>query len=161
MKARKFALLIVDDNENDRFFLQRGFEKLQANYNIHALDSGDEAILYLKGEGKYSDRTKFRLPSYIITDLKMVSTDGFELLSFIKADPRLASIIEVVMLSASDDKNDISQAYRLGASSFFTKPAHSADLISLIQGIHNYWSQREVPAVDEEGYAVLTPLIQG
>src|ERR1051325_2189382 len=105
VKAQKFTLLVVDDDEDDRFFIERTFHKLQLNYRIFGLSSGNQAISYIKGEGRYADREKFRFPSYIITDLKMPDGDGFKLLDFIKRNPAL-SIIPVVMLSASDDPDD-------------------------------------------------------
>jgi CheY-like chemotaxis protein len=155
MKAQKFSLLIVDDDEHDRFFLERAFQKLGAYYRIHALTDGYEAIDYIKGEGKYEDRTEFQFPSYITTDLKMTPGDGFLLLDFIKKHPAL-SIIPIVMLSGSQDPDDIRHSYLLGASSFFTKPGDSAELTALIKSIHEYWSQCQVPAVNEEGYALKT-----
>src|SRR6185436_13282556 len=102
MKAQKFSLLIVDDDENDRFFLERAFQQLGPYYRIHALTSGDEAVDYIQGNGKYEDRKQYQFPSYIITDLKMAPKDGFFLLNFIKKNPAL-SIIPVVMLTSSDD----------------------------------------------------------
>ena len=84
MKAQKFTLLIVDDDENDRFFLEKTFHKLGKQYRIHAMSDAEEAIAYIKGEGKYAARKEFQFPSYIITDLKMTPKDGFHLLDHIK-----------------------------------------------------------------------------
>jgi CheY-like chemotaxis protein len=155
MKAQKFSLLIVDDDKHDRFFLERAFQKLGAYYRIHALTDGSEAIAFIRGEGKYEDRTEFQFPSYIITDLKMSPGDGFTLLDFIKKNPAL-SIIPVVMLSSSSDPDDIRHAYLLGASSYFTKPSDHGQLTELIKSIHDYWSKCQVPAVNDEGYAIIT-----
>jgi CheY-like chemotaxis protein len=155
MKAQKFSLLIVDDDEDDRFFLEKAFHALGPHYQIHAITDGDEAIAYIQGLGKYRNREDFQFPSYIITDLKMSPGNGFDLLNFIKKNPAL-SIIPVVMLSSSCDPDDVRHAYLLGASSFFTKPSSSAQLGSLVKSIHEYWSQCQVPAVDEEGFAVQT-----
>jgi CheY-like chemotaxis protein len=155
MKAQKFTLLIVDDDENDRFFLEKAFQKLGPYYRIHGLTNGEEAIAYIKGEGKYADRGTFQFPSYIITDLKMAPANGFDLLHFIKQNPAM-SIIPVIMLSGSSDTDDIRHAYLLGVSSYFTKPATPAEVTGLAKSIHDYWSQCQVPAVDESGFAVLT-----
>ncbi|HUR46928.1 MAG TPA: response regulator [Candidatus Saccharimonadales bacterium] len=155
MKAQKFTLLIVDDDQNDRFLIERAFKSLGPYYRIHALENGNEAIRYIKGEDEYSDRSKYQFPSYIITDLKMTQGDGFDLLNYIKTHPAL-SIIPVVMLSGSEDLDDIRQAYLLGVSSYFTKPSPTEDLAMLIRNIHNYWSQCQVPAVDGDGYALMT-----
>lgn len=155
MKAQKSSLLIVDADENDRFFLKNAFQKLGAYYRVHTVPDASEAIAFIKGEGKYEDRTEFQFPSYIITDLKMNPQDGFALLDYIKKHPAI-SIIPVVMLSGSSDPDDIRHAYLLGASSYFIKPSGLAQLTQLIGSIHNYWSQCEVPAVNAEGYALAT-----
>ena len=155
MKASKYTLLIVDDDEDQRFFYKQSFEKLGTKYRVQLATSGDEALAYLKGEGKFADRSKFEFPSYILTDLNMKPGDGFAVLEFLKHNPAL-SVIPVVMLSSSEDHDDIRQAYLLGASSYFVKPSDLADLKRLLKKIHDYWTECEVPQVDAAGYALKT-----
>jgi CheY-like chemotaxis protein len=155
MKAQKYTLLIVDDDEDQRFLAQHTFEVLAIRYKVQLAANGNEAIAYLKGEGRYANRKRFEFPSYILTDLQMHPGDGFHLLEFIKGHPAL-SIIPVVMLSTSDDADDIRQAYLLGASSFFVKPTSLAALKVLLRKIHDYWTECEVPEVDKDGYALPT-----
>lgn len=155
MKAQKFTLLIVDDDENARFLAQTIFESLATRYKVQLASNANEAIDYLKGRGQFANRKKFEFPSYIITDLQMTPGDGFDLLEFLKNNPAL-SVIPVVMLSSSEDPDDIRQAYLLGASSFFVKPPTIAGLKTLLRKIHDYWTDCEVPEVDGEGYAVAT-----
>jgi CheY-like chemotaxis protein len=81
--------------------------------------------------------------------------DGFHVLEFLKSNPAM-SLIPVVMLSSSDDADDIRQAYVLGASSYMVKPATLAGLKRLLGKVHEYWLECEVPEVDGEGYAVKT-----
>jgi CheY-like chemotaxis protein len=85
----------------------------------------------------------------------MFPKDGFHLLDHIKKHPAL-SIIPVVMLSSSSDADDIRHAYLLGASSFFTKPADAVSLSLLLKKIHEYWAECQVPALDSDGYALMT-----
>jgi CheY-like chemotaxis protein len=155
MKSQKHTLLIVDDDADQRFLAQETFENLYSNYKVQLAASGDEAIAYLKGEGKFADRKKFEFPSYIVTDLQMLHGDGFHVLEFLKNHPAL-SVIPVVMLSSSDHPDDIRQAYLLGASSFLVKPPILADLKTLLRKVHEYWMECEVPEVDVKGYAVPT-----
>ncbi len=155
VKAQKFTLLIVDDDEDARFLAQRTFESLAATYKVQLASSGNEAIAYLKGEGKFADRKKFEFPSYIITDLQMEPGDGFNVLEFLK-DHAALSVIPVVMLSSSGDHDDIRQAYLLGASSFLVKPSTLAGLRNLLRKVHEYWAECEVPEVDTDGYALST-----
>lgn len=155
MKATKYTLLIVDDDEDQRFFFEKTFKSLGTKYKVQLASNGDDAIAYLKGEGKYADRKRFEFPSYILTDLNMQPGDGFHILQFLKENPAL-SVIPVVMLSSSDDPDDIRLAYLLGASSFFVKPNNIPALRALLTKIHDYWTECEVPQVDLEGYAVAT-----
>jgi CheY-like chemotaxis protein len=117
--------------------------------------SGQEAIDYIQGAGKYTDRKTHPFPSYIITDLKMGDRDGLHVLEFIKKNPA-RSIIPVVMLSGSADPDDVRHAYLLGASSYFVKPSQPEALQSLVKAIHEYWSRCAVPEVDEDGFAIPT-----
>src|SRR5687768_1711832 len=155
MKAQKHTLLIVEDDEDQRIFLQRSFESLDTKYTVHALAGGYDAIAYLKGEGKYANRAQFEFPSYILTDLKMPEGDGFHILEFVKKNPAL-SVIPVVMLSSSEDADDVRHAYLLGASSYLLKPNGLPALRALLKKVHDYWAECEVPEVDESGYALNT-----
>jgi CheY-like chemotaxis protein len=155
LKAKKHTLLIVDDDSSQRFFLKKTFKDLGPKYRVRSVGSGNEALAYLKGEGKYSDRAEYEFPSYIMTDLNMAPGDGFLVLDFLKQNPAL-SVIPVVMLSSSDDPDDIRQAYLLGASSYFVKPAGLRALRELAKKIHDYWVECEVPEVDAAGYAIAT-----
>src|SRR5215472_10749501 len=155
MKAQKFTLLIVDDSKEDLFFLTRAFQKHTSIYRIQTAVSGREAVDYIEGKGKYADRKAYEFPSYILTDLKMPNGDGFEILSRIRGNKAL-SIMPVIMLSASADLDDIRQAYEFGASAYFVKPQSSDALDALACKIHDYWSECEVPEVDNEGIALMT-----
>jgi CheY-like chemotaxis protein len=155
MKQKNTTLLLVDDDQDARLLLRLAFEALSATYCIQELNSGDDALAYLTGEGKYADRTKFPFPGYIITDLNMWAGDGFKILDYIKCHPAL-SVIPIVMLSSSDDADDVRTAYFLGASSYFIKPRSQQALQALVKKIHDYWMECEVPEVDESGFALQT-----
>lgn len=148
-------LLIVDDDENDRFLLEKAFLKLKVGYRIHPLSNGAEAVALIKGEGIYADRSAYPFPSFILTDLKMPGGDGFEILAYLKQHPEIL-IVPVVMLSGSDDPDDVRQAYQLGASSFIVKPYELEGLQGIVQKIHYYWAECEVPMVDDSGRALAT-----
>jgi len=154
-RCRDLGLLIVDDDENDRFLLEHAFKNLNVGYRIQTLKSGGEALALLKGEGIYADRKTFPFPSFILTDLKMPGGDGFEILSYLKAHPEIL-IVPVVMLSGSSDPDDVRRAYLLGASSFIVKPPSLDGLQSIVQKLHYYWSECEVPLTDDYGRAIPT-----
>jgi CheY-like chemotaxis protein len=154
-RRKDLWLLIVDDDENDRFLLEHAFRKLNVGYRIQPLQNGSEALALIKGEGIYGDRKAYPFPSFILTDLKMPGGDGFEILSYLKQHPEIL-IVPVVMLSGSDDPDDVRQAYSLGASSFIVKPHGVDGLEGIVQKLHYYWSECEVPMVDDSGRAIVT-----
>lgn len=152
---RGLGLLIVDDDDNDLYLLKRAFEKLNVGYRIQTLGNGAEALALIKGEGIYADRKAHPFPSFILTDLKMPGGDGFAILSYLKEHADIL-VVPVVMLSGSDDPDDVRQAYVLGASSFIVKPPGLDGLEGIVQKLHYYWSECEVPLVDETGRAIAT-----
>ncbi len=155
MKKYNATILVVDGDANDRMFMERAFRSLGIKGAIHLVASGDEAISYMKGDGRYSDRLKYPYPTFVLTDLKMTHGDGFAVLAFLKRNPDWA-IIPTVVISASVGPDDIKKAYQLGASSFHNKPASHEALTKLLATLHEYWMTCEVPEVDVNGKQVPT-----
>lgn len=125
MKKIHPTILVVDDDEDDRYLIKRAFEKIGVTDPIHLMKDGVEAIEYMMGEGTFSDRAKFAYPTFILSDLKMPRKDGFAVLEFLKSNPEWA-VIPTIILSASADLDDIKKAYMLGASSYHVKPELTA-----------------------------------
>ena len=150
MKKYHSTILIVDDAEDDRLLIGRAFRNLELNDPVHVVAGGQEAIDYMMGEGKYSDRAIYAYPTFITTDLKMPGKDGFAVLEHLKNNPEWA-IIPTVVLSGSNDLDDIKKAYRLGASSYHVKPSTLPELNKLVRVLHDYWMVCEVPLVDSTG----------
>jgi CheY-like chemotaxis protein len=155
MKPRNFTILIADDDPNDRRMIELCFRRHGVLNPIHAVESGEEAIAYLEGEGKYADRSRFAYPSYIICDLKMPHGDGFTVLQYLKRNPAWA-VIPTVILSASADTDDIKKSYLLGASSYLVKPSDLEGLRRMTRILYEYWTECEVPEVDESGKQLIT-----
>ena len=90
-----------------------------------------------------------------MTDLKMPKADGFDVLQFLKANP-MWRIIPAVVLSASQDLDDIKKSYMLGASSYHIKPNAPEDLRKMLTLLYEYWMSCEVPQVDPSGKQLQT-----
>jgi DNA-binding NarL/FixJ family response regulator len=71
-------------------------------------------------------------------------------LAFLKRNPEWA-VIPTVVLSGSANPAEVKKAYRLGASSFHTKPVAQDDFLKLLSILHQYWMTCEVPEVDNDG----------
>ncbi len=150
MKVQKAAILIVEDDENDQLLIKNAFKRIGVKTPILVVNNGKEAIAYLNGEGRFSDRDQFPFPTTIITDLKMPVMDGFSVLEFRKKNPQWA-IIPTVVLSASTDLDDIKKSFMLGAAAYHVKPGTSEALRHLLKLFYDYWMTCEVPLTRTTG----------
>jgi CheY-like chemotaxis protein len=155
MKKYHSTIMVVDDDPNDLTFIESSFRAIGVKDPIHLINGGQEAIAYMMGEGKYSDRSLYAYPTFITTDLKMPGTDGFAVLEHLKKNPEWA-VIPTVVLSASRDLDDIKKAYMLGASSYHVKPNSLDGLRQQLKVLHDYWMTCEMPEVDRTGHQVPT-----
>ena len=132
------VILLVEDREDDVLFTRRAFEKANLLNPLQVVPNGEEAIAYLKGEGKYSERDEFPLPALVLLDLQMPRKNGFEVLKWIREQPDFRAL-RVVVLTTSDRIQDVNRAYQLGANSFLVKPVDFSNFVELTQSIKGYW----------------------
>jgi len=115
-------VLLVDDSEDDALLVRRVFERAGFVAPLQVVHDGERAIAYLSGDGVFSDRAKFPLPTAVLLDLNMPRQNGFEVLAWIRQQPGLKQLC-VYILSASSQTADIKRAYDLGANSYLVKPS--------------------------------------
>ena len=155
MKNYNATIMIVDDDPNDLFLIERALLKIGATARIRPVNGGAEAIAYMIGEGKYADRSNYAYPTFICTDLKMRGVDGFSVLEHRKKDP-VSSMIPTVVLTSSCDPDDIKKAYMLGACSYHVKPGSADALRAQLKALYDYWMTCEIPEADSSGHQFLT-----
>jgi CheY-like chemotaxis protein len=139
-----FAILQIEDNENDILFLRRAFQKAQVPNPLYSVRSGRQAVEYLSGIGDYADREKYPMPCLVLLDLKMPGMFGLEVLKWIREQPEFKMLI-VLILTSSAEPVDVEQAYRLGANSYLVKPLSLEETFNLIQFIKTIWLTHNVP----------------
>ena len=126
------AILLVEDNEDDVFLLQRAFRKAGIENPLQVVIDGQQALDYLEGKEAYADRVKFPLPFVLFLDLNMPRKKGLEVLEQIRATPSLRSLM-VNILSSSTRSADINRAADLGANTYFIKPTQLEKFQELIE----------------------------
>jgi len=134
------VILLVEDRDDDVILVLRSFDKAGIKNPIKVVKDGEEAIGYLEGSGKYSNREDHPLPELILLDLKLPKVDGFEVLRWIRTHPEL-SRLRVVVLTCSDNIRDVNLAYSLGANSFLVKPMDFNHFVELSSFIADNWFQ--------------------
>ena len=142
----KPTILMVDDSENDLFFLRLAFEKAQFGAALHAAGDGAQAIAYLQGTDRYSDRAAFPLPTIMLLDLNMPLQNGFDVLTWVRAQSGLKRL-SIVVLSASMHAEDIEKAFDLGATAYLVKPRTLEALVTMIQALRDWVRVAQFPSL--------------
>jgi CheY-like chemotaxis protein len=132
------TILLAEDREDDILLIQRAFKQGGIRYPLMIVRDGEEAISYLSGIGRYSNRELYPIPALFLLDLTLPVTDGFEVLRWIRSRTELQDL-PVIVLTASDRIRDVNQAYRLGAHSFLVKSLDFQDAVALAQSLSDYW----------------------
>ena len=78
------------------------------------------------------------LPQVVLLDLKLPKVDGLEVLRRIRADER-TRLLPVVVLTSSEDEEDVVKSYGLGANSFVRKPVEVARFCEAVVELGLYW----------------------
>ena len=149
------TILLVEDEASDAALVQRAFQKAKILNPVIHLRNGDEALGYLAGVGKYTDRIQHPLPALIMLDLKLPGMTGLQLLQWMRTH-RQVRRIPVVVLTQDENPTTINAAYDLGANSYLVKPGDPAEVARLVEAIQRYWMEMNQPpplVMEAEGEA--------
>lgn len=151
------TILLVEDDENDVFFMKRAMQLAGMLNPVQVAADGRQAIHYLGGTEKYNDRAQFPLPGLVLLDLKLPHVMGLDVLKWIREQHELRTVI-VLIFTSSKLPRDISTAYFLGANSYLVKPSEPDQLAELVRTIKHYWLEvnRSAPALEYIEYPVQT-----
>jgi CheY-like chemotaxis protein len=153
--SRLKPILQVEDEDHDVIFMQVAMEGANVKHPLAVVRDGKEAIAYLKGEGIFGDRRKYRLPVLVLLDLRLPRVPGLEVLRWIRQQSALARI-PVLIVSSSDQDADVEQAYRLGANAYIVKPTSLSELLDIVRRIKKYWLDQDGPRPDCADWLAVT-----
>lgn len=128
-------ILIVDDNAGDVRLLQEAFKECGIDSAMHVTRDGEQALAFLKKEGKYRASPR---PALILLDLNLPRKDGREVLAEIKREESLRGI-PVVVFSTSRRREDVRRAYDLHANCYIPKPDNLESLIDIGKLLKKLW----------------------
>ena len=140
----RLRILLVEDLRTDAILIQRALEKGGIVNPIDVVRDGQQAIDYLLRRDDAGDPLTSPLPGLILLDLKLPKVDGFQVLRKIK-DTEILKRIPVVILTSSDQSDDIDKAYDIGANSYLVKPVTSSAFIEVASKIRMYWLMVNTP----------------
>ncbi|RPH48146.1 MAG: response regulator [Planctomycetota bacterium] len=131
------AFLLAEDNEADVLFLKRAIEQTRTELPLVVVIDGQETIDYLSGRGAYADRARYPMPSVLLLDLKMPRKSGLEVLEWMKAEGLESP--KVIVMTSSDQPEEVRRAYDLGAVAYIVKPASLGILRKIVQDLASFW----------------------
>jgi two-component system response regulator len=136
MKSK--IILLVEDNPDDVALTRRALDKSHIANKLVIAEDGEEALDYLFGTGSYEGRDVTNLPTLILLDLKLPKVDGYEVLKRIREDDR-TKWLPVVVLTSSNEKNDVENCYDIGANSYIRKPVDFIQFSDAVKHLGLYW----------------------
>ncbi len=138
-------ILLVEDNPSDEKLTVRAFKKSGVANEIVIVRDGAEALDYLFATGSHAGRDVTELPSIVLLDLKLHRIQGLEVLRRIRADER-TKLLPVVILTSSNEDEDIARSYSLGANAYVRKPLEFSAFVEAARTLGLFWLLLNEPA---------------
>jgi len=143
-------ILLVEDNPDDEALTLRALKKNNIANEVIVARDGEEALDYLFATGAYQGRDTGVMPTVILLDLKLPKVDGLEVLKRLRSDERTKHL-PVVILTSSDEEQDIFRSYSLGANSYVRKPVEFARFSEAVRQLGLYWLLLSEPSPGSKG----------
>jgi CheY-like chemotaxis protein len=136
--VRDETILLVEDDPDDELMTCRTLKKNNVCNEVVVARDGAEALDYLFATGRYEGRNLSVMPQVVLLDLHLPKLDGLEVLRRIRADER-TRLLPVVILTSSEDQEDVVAGYGLGANSFVRKPVEMGRFCEAVAELGVYW----------------------
>ncbi len=133
--GRPMDILLIEDSLTSARFTMGALKKGPVQHRLTWLSDGKEAMEFLNRQGKYARAPR---PDLILLDLGLPKKDGRQVLTEIKADDDLKGI-PVVVLTASNDPEDIAKSEELNVERYLTKPVDLEKFLWLVKELKEYW----------------------
>ncbi len=138
------TILLIEDNPDDVELTLHAFQKNNMANEVVVASDGAEGLDYLFGTGKYAGRDADEPPALILLDLQLPKIGGLEVLRKVREDERTKRI-PVVIMTTSDEEEDIVNGYNGGANSYLRKPVDFGEFMNAVKQLEMYWMVLNTP----------------
>lgn len=126
-KDTGMTILMAEDDDGHARLMQERFENVGVYNPIIRFKDGKETWDFLSGSGVEGGKAYL-----LLLDIRMPKLDGIEVLRRVKQDTRLKSM-PVIMLTTTDDPEEITVCYELGCNNYLTKPVEFEKFAEVIK----------------------------
>jgi two-component system response regulator len=130
-------ILLVEDNTSDEKLTRLAFKNCGVPNEIIIARDGAAALELLLGTGPHVAE-EATLPRLILLDVRLPKIDGLEVLRRLRADER-TKLVPIVILTSSNEEEDVLRCYRLGANAYMRKPVEFAAFASAAKTLARFW----------------------
>jgi CheY-like chemotaxis protein len=136
--ADAIDVLLVEDNPQHVELTLRALRKHDLANNVLVAKDGAEALEFIFATHRHHQNQIENGPKVILLDLKLPKVEGLEVLRRIKSDERTKSI-PVVVVTTSEQDQDVVKSYNLGANSYIVKPVSFEKFVDVVSQLGSYW----------------------
>jgi two-component system response regulator len=137
-------ILLVEDNPDDVELTVMALKESKITNPVVIARNGVEALDYLFGTGSHAGRDVSVQPVVVLLDIKLPLLSGKDVLKRMREDDRTRRT-PVVMLTSSDEREDIATTYDLGANSYVRKPVEFEGFVTAARQLGLYWTVLNEP----------------
>ena len=142
-------ILLIEDQPDDEELTLRALGKNKTMNKVIVVRDGSEALDYLFGGGTHAGCGESEWPHLILLDLKLPKVDGFEVLKRLRADAR-TRFLPIVILTASQEEQDLVQGFKLGTNGYIRKPVDIAEFTRSVHQLGLYWFAPHEPVPTQQ-----------
>jgi CheY-like chemotaxis protein len=132
------VILLVEDNSDDEVLTLRALRKSKLRNPIVVVRDGAEALDYIFVRGVHAGRDPHIQLQVVLLDIHLPKLDGLSVLRHIRDDER-TRMLPVVMLTSSNEDQDLDGSYELGVNSYVRKPVGVSEFFDAVQQLGMYW----------------------
>jgi len=138
------TIIMIEDDEGHARLIERNIRRSGVNNEIVAFRNGTDAVRYLLGENGSGSEHEGRA-LLILLDLNLPDTTGIDILRQVKENKYL-KCAPVVVLTTTDDSQEIKRCYELGCNVYITKPVNYESFANAIRQLGLFFSVIQVPS---------------